>query len=131
MTLATLKGMNFREGGGQCFKTQSNRYRDGQCAKSFRQNGRRCLRFMIRCSGGVLLTQQFGQIAVTAMKDVAEKTAIDLTKSTAKSVAKGAIKSAVGTTISGVYDQMSAQKQAHLAQGKPVHVSRWDQIYLV
>ncbi len=42
------------------------------------------------------LTQQFGQIANTAMKDAAKQTAIDVTKGVATDLAKGAFKKATG-----------------------------------
>jgi hypothetical protein len=42
------------------------------------------------------LTQQFGQIANNAMKDVAKQTAIDVTKGVATDLAKGAFKKATG-----------------------------------
>jgi hypothetical protein len=42
------------------------------------------------------LTQQFGQIAASAMKDAAKQTAIDVTKGVATDLAKGAFKKATG-----------------------------------
>ena len=49
------------------------------------------------------LTQQFGQIAATAMKDAAKQTAIDTTKGVATGLAKGAFKKAsdMANTMTG------------------------------
>ncbi len=101
MTLATLKGMNFSIGDvANALKLKATDTVMDSVQKASDKTA--------DVTGGLVdpmqwwgsLTQQFGQIAATAMKDVAKKTAIDLTKSTAKSVAKGAIKSAAGTAKS-------------------------------
>lgn len=122
MTLATLKGMNFNMGdvanalklkaadtvlGGvqkageaaastaQAVSGVASKARGKPAAKSAKGKA---------AAGGVVdplqwwgsLTQQFQQIAASAMKDAATQTAVDTTKNLATGLAKGALKTAGG-----------------------------------
>jgi hypothetical protein len=120
MTLATLKGMNFNMGDvANALKLKaadsvmtgvqkvSEKAADtanaisGAASKSARKKGEKAAG---QPPGGVVdplqwwgaLTQQFQQIAATAMKDAAAQTAVDTAKNMATGVAKEAFKTASG-----------------------------------
>ncbi|HMS26140.1 MAG TPA: hypothetical protein PKC80_02030 [Burkholderiaceae bacterium] len=119
MTLATLKGMNFSIGDvANALKLKAT--------DTVMESVQKASDKTADVTGGLVdpmqwwgsLTQQFGQIAATAMNDVAKKTAIDLTKSTAKSVAKSVAKGAISTaagTAKSVGKRMTARTKSSKA----------------
>ena len=58
------------------------------------------------------LTQQFQQIAASAMKDAAKQTALDTTRSMATGLAKEALKTATGMAARGVQSVQGAARRA-------------------
>ena len=117
MTLATLKGMNFNLGDvANAFKLKaadtvaSTVHKATEKAAATAETvgdiaggaSKTAAKAAQAATGGLVdplqlwgsLTQQFQQIAASAMKEVASKTAVDLTKTMAAGMAKGALKSA-------------------------------------
>ena len=152
MTLATLKGMNFNMGdvanalklkaadtmfGGlqkagekaaDAAKTVSAAAADA-AAKS--TTARRSAKGAMPIGGVVdplqwwgALTQQFQQIAATAMKDAAAQTAVDTARNMATGVAKEAMKTASGMarsatrTMTGAAPKSPARRAAKKARGR-------------
>jgi hypothetical protein len=115
MTLATLKGMNFNMGDvANAFKlkaadTVANAVSSAKDRVSETVTGKTSTAHKKTASAdapaGLIdpmqwwgsLTQQFGQIASSAMKDAAQQTAIDTTKNMAKAMTQTALSSAKST----------------------------------
>jgi hypothetical protein len=151
MTLATLKGMNFNMGDvANALKLKaadtvfggvqkiSEKAADAARSVSDAASGAAAKNKAARESGsaaapasGVVdplqwwgaLTQQFQQIAATAMKDAAAQTAVDTARSMATGVAKEAMKTATGMakaatkTITGGHRKTPAKRAAKKAGG--------------
>jgi hypothetical protein len=120
MTLATLKGMNFNMGEvANALKARADNMMSaaqaapGKAAKPAEEEAeaspkkpaaRAGAKSAAKAGNGVVdpmqwwgaLTQQFQEIASTAMKDVAQKTAVDTARNMATGVAKEAVKAATG-----------------------------------
>jgi hypothetical protein len=120
MTLATLKGMNFNMGEvANALKARADNMMSaaqaatGKAAKPTEEEAeaspkkpaaRAGAKSAAKAGNGVVdpmqwwgaLTQQFQEIASTAMKDVAQKTAVDTARNMATGVAKEAVKAATG-----------------------------------
>jgi hypothetical protein len=122
MTLATLKGMNFNMGDVanalklKAADTVMGMQKAADTASPFssvstkakpparKKAARPSAKSAAAAQAGVVdpmqwwgaLTQQFQQIATTAMKDAATQTAVDTAKNMASGVAKGALKTATG-----------------------------------
>jgi len=65
------------------------------------------------------LTQQFQQIAATAMKDAAKQTALDTTRHMATGLAKEAFKTATGMAAKGVQSMQGAARRAAPKAAEP------------
>ena len=65
------------------------------------------------------LTQQFQQIAATAMKDAAKQTALDTTRHMATGLAKEAFKTATGMAAKGVQSMQGASRRAAPKAAEP------------
>jgi hypothetical protein len=65
------------------------------------------------------LTQQFQQIASTAMKDAAQKTAMDTTKNMAAGLAKGAFNTATGLAKAATQSVAAGARSAAAPRKKP------------
>ena len=65
------------------------------------------------------LTQQFQEIAASAMKDVAQKTAVDTAKNMAGGVAKEAMKAAAGVGKAAVSGMTAAARPAPAKKNRP------------
>jgi hypothetical protein len=128
MTLATLKGMNFNMGDvANASKLKATETVAGAVntalgnspakkslspakATSAAAAGKSALLDPMQLWGS--LTQQFGQIAADAMKDVGKKTAMDTTKNIAKAMTQTAVNSAMNTAISAVSSATKTAKKA-------------------
>ncbi len=121
MTLATLKGMNFNMGDvANAFKLKASEtvantvmgvkdtvteVATGKKPVRKKAAGKTAAKPGASGLGGMIdpmqlwgsLTQQFGQIASSAMKDAAKQTAIDTTKNMAKAMTKTAVNTAMNT----------------------------------
>ena len=117
MTLATLKGMNFNMGDvANAFKlkateTVANTVMGVKDTVTAAATGKKAVRKIATkkaaptTGAGMIdpmqlwssLTQQFGQIASSAMKDAAKQTALDTTKNMAKAMTKTAVNTAMNT----------------------------------
>jgi hypothetical protein len=150
MTLATLKGMNFNMGdvanalklkaadtvaGGVQRVTETAAGAAGAvagAAGAVRRKGAasRKTKAAKAAAGAVdplqwwgALTQQFQEIAATAMKDVAQKTAVDTAKSMATGAAKEAMKAATGMAKAATGMGKSAARTPAPAAGKTARKS--------
>lgn len=135
MTLATLKGMNFNLGDvANAFKlkaadTVANTVTKAtekatETAKTVGDIAGGATKTVSKATetatGGMVdplqlwgsLTQQFQNIAASALKEVASKTAVDLTKSMAAGMAKGAVKAASDAVKKPAAKKSPARKTA-------------------
>jgi hypothetical protein len=139
MTLATLKGMNFNLGDiANAFKPKAANPVDSSVHKAPEKAPERATdtaktvgdsaggapkaasKSAETASGGLIdplqlwgsLTQQFQNIAASALKEVASKAAVDLTKSVATGMAKGAAKAASDAVRKPAAKKSSARKTA-------------------
>ena len=137
MTLATLKGMNFNLGDvANAFKlkaadsvastVQKATEKAASAAKAASDVASGVTKTAAKvadkapATGGMVdplqlwgsLTQQFQQIAATALKEVAAKSAVDLTKNMATGMAKEAIKSATAAGKKAVAKKATTAKTA-------------------
>lgn len=113
MTLATLKGMNFNFGDvANAFKSNAATAVDSTAGAAVpKKTSSKSDGNVDAAPGGVIdpmqwwgaLSQQFGQIAATAMKDAATQTAMDTTQGMAADLAKDAFKKAsdMANTMTG------------------------------
>ena len=140
MTLATLKGMNFNMGDvANALKLKaadtvfsgvqkvSEKAADAAStissaasgASAKRKSARKSTKAAPAASGVVdpmqwwgALTQQFQQIATTAMKDAATQTAVDTARNMATGVAKGAMKTATGMAKAATQSMTGGARKA-------------------
>ena len=137
MTLATLKGMNFNMGDvANALKLKaadtmmtgvqkvSEKAADTATAvvgrAKARNTGKKSTKVDAKLAANVVdpmqwwgaLTQQFQQIATSAMKDAATATAVDTAKNMAVGVAKGALKSATGMAKAATAGARAGSKRA-------------------
>ena len=142
MTLATLKGMNFNMGDvANALKLKaadtvfsgvqkvSEKAADtanalssaasGAAAKSKSKSARKTANAATPATGVVdpmqwwgALTQQFQQIATTAMRDAATQTAVDTARNMATGVAKGAMKTATGMAKAATQSMTGGARKA-------------------
>jgi hypothetical protein len=133
MTLATLKGMNFNLGDvANAFKLKAAdtvastvhkaTEKATETAKTVGDIAGGASKSVSKATetatGGLIdplqlwgsLTQQFQNIAASALKEVASKTAVDLTKSMASGMAKGAAKAAAGAARKPAAKKSPARK---------------------
>ena len=135
MTLATLKGMNFNLGDvANAFKLKAAdtvastvhkaTEKATETAKTVGDIAGGASKTVSKATetatGGLIdplqlwgsLTQQFQNIAASAMKEVASKTAVDLTKGLAAGMAKGAVKAAGAAAKKPAAKKAAARKPA-------------------
>jgi hypothetical protein len=135
MTLATLKGMNFNLGDvANAFKLKAAdtvastvhkaTEKATETAKTVGDIAGGASKTVSKATetatGGLIdplqlwgsLTQQFQNIAASAMKEVASKTAVDLTKGLAAGMAKGAVKAAGAAVKKPAAKKAAARKPA-------------------
>src|SRR3990167_557774 len=129
MTLATLKGMNFSMGDvANAFKLKTadtvmdGVHKAGETIASAASAVTGAASLVDPMQWWGALTQQFQQIAASAMKDAAKQTALDTTRNMAAGLAKEALKTATGMAsqmaAKGVQSVQGAARRA--APAKPV-----------
>ncbi|MEP6790153.1 MAG: PhaM family polyhydroxyalkanoate granule multifunctional regulatory protein [Ramlibacter sp.] len=117
MTLATLKGMNFNMGDvANALKLKATDTMFSGVRKAGKTEANAGVVDPMQWWGS--LTQQFQQIAASAMKDAAKNTAVDTAKNMATGVAKEALKSATGLAKAAAGGVAAGRKAAKKTGGR-------------